>query len=107
MTFVYFYNRECYDSLLSCYICFRLGVPGVVAGSVGGVFGLTLLIHAISYCKKQWNANRDNDERQPILGNVEVIDNPVEELNPANQLPSPIGSSQAKPDVNVIRSVRS
>ena len=88
-------------------MCLGPGVPVVVAGSVGVVFGLTLLIHAVRYCKKQWNANRDNDERQPILGNVEVIDNPVEELSPANQLPSPIGSSQAKPDVNVIRSVRS
>ena len=64
------------------------------------------------YCKKTRNANKNNDERQRMLRNAEgdqqayVIHNAIEELDPANRSrPSPTGSSHAKPDINVIRSV--
>ena len=97
-------------------MCLGPGVPPrVVAGSVvGGIVGLALFIYVgVRYCKKNRNANNNNDERQRMLRNnpgddpqANVIHNPIEGLNPANRSgPSPIGSSHAKPDVNVIRSV--
>ena len=88
---------------LDIILCLGPGVPGVVAGTVGGVFGLTLLIYAVRYCKKEWNANNNKEEERPL-----IIDNPIGEKNPATQSrPSRIGSSNAKPDVNVIRSAHS
>ena len=94
-------------------MCLGPGAPVVVAGSVGGgVIGLIFLICVVRYCKKNRNANNNNDERQRILRDPEddpqanVIHNPIEGLNPVNRSgPSPIGSSHVKPDVNVIRSV--
>lgn len=91
-------------------MCLGPGVPVVVTGAVGGVFGLTFLIYAVIYCKKKRNGNNNNEEQQRILRNDEgVIHNPIEVLrDPANRSqPSPIGSSHAKPDVNVIRSAYS
>lgn len=90
-------------------MCLGPGVPVIVLGAVGGVFALTWLIYGVKYCKEKQKKN-DEREQQPILRDQQpnVIHNPFKELNSANRShPSPIGSSNAKADVNVIESVRS
>ena len=92
-------------------MCLGPGNPNILVGAVGGGIGLFVigvLIFAFRYFLKKRNENNDNGEQRHLVRNDAVIHNAFGELNPADRSrPLPIGSSHAKADVNVLRSVHS